>query len=294
MFYIKKDGLIKLFNSSRLKIENTLQFMPEFAELEILETEKAIIERNGEFVFEDDVAGELLLEAKAAKYKEANDGARAYLESGEALYELVLPSPMGEGARGAGEDLPVGENTDEENTASDEELTDESGATLDGDSLAGQSDGSLAGQPSPQPSPGGEGAGWHIEATDGNIGKLSAYALGVITGQLGAGDVVYWNTKEDETIALTQEQLGSALAGLGAVQAEVWNVKFPAYLEMIEACTSADEVRGIVVDYSLPVEVPEESETQELNMPVEDGAESEASEELQNGESLTVEDGEAE
>ena len=157
MFYIKKDGLIKLFNSSRLKIENTLQFMPEFAELEILETEKAIIERNGEFVFEDDVAGELLLEAKAAKYKEANDGARAYLESGEALYELVLPSPMGEGARGAGEDLPVGENTDEENTASDEELTDESGATLDGDSLAGQSDGSLAGQPSPQPSPGGEG-----------------------------------------------------------------------------------------------------------------------------------------
>ena len=234
MFYIKKDGLIKLFNSSRLKIENTLQFMPEFAELEILETEKAIIERNGEFVFEDDVAGELLLEAKAAKYKEANDGARAYLESGEALYELVLPSP--------------------------------------------------------QPSPGGEGVVWHIEATDGNIGKLSAYALGFITGQLGAGDVVYWNTKEDETIALTQEQLGSALAGLGAVQAEVWNVKFPAYLARIEACTSADEVREIVVDYSLPVEVPEESEVLELNIPGEDGAESEASEELQSGESAPVEE----
>lgn len=165
------------------------------------------IMQNGVPVKNPNYAAEQLAQAKAAKYKEANEGARAYLESGEALYELE--------------------------------------------------------------------AGKNIEATDGNIGKLSAYALGFITGQLGAGDVVYWNTKEDETIALTQEQLGSALAGLGAVQAEVWNVKFPAYLEMIEACTSADEVRGIVVDYSLPVE---------------DGAESEAPEELQSGESLTVEE----
>lgn len=225
-YYISKDNRIVLMDENKKRLEDTLLFMPQLVGCEVLETEKAIIERNGEFVFEDDVAEELLLEAKAAKYKEANEGARAYLESGEALYELE--------------------------------------------------------------------AGKNIEATDGNIGKLSAYALGFITGQLGAGDVVYWNTKEDETIALTQEQLGSALAGLGAVQAEVWNVKFPAYLVRIEACTSADEVREIVVDYSLPVEVPEESETQELNMPVEDGAESEAPEELQSGESLTVEDGEAE
>lgn len=203
-YYISKDNRIVLMDENKKRLEDTLLFMPQLAGCEVLETEKAIIERNGEFVFEDDVAEELLLEAKAAKYKEANEGARAYLESGEALYELVLPSP--------------------------------------------------------QPSPGGEGAGWHIEATDGNIGKLSAYALGFITGQLGAGDVVYWNTKEDETIALTQEQLGNALAGLGAVQAEVWNVKFPAYLARIEACTTADEVRGIVVDYSLPVEVPDEGE----------------------------------
>ena len=225
-YYISKDNRIVLMDENKKRLEDTLLFMPQLAGCEVLETEKAIIERNGEFVFEEDVAEELLLEAKAAKYKEANEGARAYLESGEALYELE--------------------------------------------------------------------PGKNIEATDGNIGKLSAYALGFITGQLGAGDVVYWNTKEDETIALTQEQLGSALAGLGAVQAEVWNVKFPAYLARIEACTSADEVREIVVDYSLPVEVPEESETQELNMPVEDGAESEAPEELQSGESLTVEDGEAE
>lgn len=213
-YYISTDNRIVLMDENKKRLEDTLLFMPQLAGCEVLETEKAIIERNGEFVFEEDVAEELLLDAKAAKYKEANEGARAYLESGEALYELE--------------------------------------------------------------------PGKNIEATDGNIGKLSAYALGFITGQLGAGDVVYWNTKEDETIALTQEQLGNALAGLGAVQAEVWNVKFPAYLARIEACTSADEVRGIVVDYSLPVEVPE------------GGAESEAPEELQSGESLTVEDGEAE
>ena len=194
-YYISTDNRIVLMDENKKRLEDTLLFMPQLAGCEVLETEKAIIERNGEFVFEDDVAEELLLEAKAAKYKEANEGARAYLESGEALYELE--------------------------------------------------------------------AGKNIEATDGNIGKLSAYALGFITGQLGAGDVVYWNTKEDETIALTQEQLGNALAGLGAVQAEVWNVKFPAYLARIEACTSADEVREIVVDYSLPVEVPEESEVLE-------------------------------
>lgn len=222
MYYIEKSQKIVLADKSRTKLIDTLSFIPEYKGLEVLETDKKIIECNGELVFEEDVAEELLLEAKAAKYKEANDGARSYLESGEALYEVE--------------------------------------------------------------------AGKNIEATDGNIGKLSAYALGFITGQLGAGDVVYWNTKEDETIALTQEQLGNALAGLGAVQAEVWNVKFPAYLARIEACTTADEVRGIVVDYSLPVEVPEESEAPELNIPGEDGAESEASEELQSGESAPVEE----
>lgn len=234
MYYIEKSQKIVLADKSRTKLIDTLSFIPEYKGLEVLETDKKIIECNGELVFEEDVAEELLLEAKAAKYKEANEGARAYLESGEALYEM-----------------------------------------------------SWAGMPNLQEP---VNKTYHIEATDGNIGKLSAYALGFITGQLGAGDVVYWNTKEDETIALTQEQLGNALAGLGAVQAEVWNVKFPAYLARIEACTTADEVRGIVVDYSLPVEVPEESEAPELNIPGEDGAESEASEELQSGESAPVEE----
>ena len=128
--------------------------------------------------------------AKEAKYKEANEGARAYLEGGEALFGVERPM-----------------------------------------------DGGVA--------------VYHVEATDGNIGKLTAYALGFITGQLGAEDVVYWNTKEDVTITLTQEQLSGVLAGLGQVQAQVWNVKFPAYLGQIEAAQTVEEVEGIEIDYSV-------------------------------------------
>ena len=186
----RADFVVKYNHNQGLIIEET--------DTALYALEPDEIMQEGVPVKNPDYAAEQLAQARAAKYKEANEGARAYLESGEALYELE--------------------------------------------------------------------PGKNIEATDGNIGKLSAYALGFITGQLGAGDVVYWNTKEDETIALTQEQLGNALAGLGAVQAEVWNVKFPAYLARIEACTTADEVRGIVVDYSLSVEVPEDDST-----PVEDG-----------------------
>ena len=133
---------------------------------------------------------EKLNEAKTSKYNEINNGARIYLESGEALFELS-------------------ENQ-------------------------------------------------HIEATDGNIGKLSAYALSYITGTLTPSDAVYWNTKEDETIALTQEQLTRALIGLGEVQATVWNVKFSYYLKQLENATTVEEVKAINVDYSLPI--PEETE----------------------------------
>lgn len=133
-----------------------------------------------------------LQEAKDAKYKEANEGARAYLESDNALFELTETR--------------------------------------------------------------------HIEATDGNIGKLGAYALGYVTGAYGAEDVIYWNTKEDETITLNQVELSQVLQGLGAVQAEVWNVKFPAYLAQIEACETADEVENIVIDYSTAAEDSSEVE----------------------------------
>ena len=96
--------------------------------------------------------------------------------------------------------------------------------------------------------------GKHIEATDGNIGKLSAYALGFITGQLKEDDVIYWNTKEDITIPLTKEKLIQALNGLGQVQAKVWNEKFPAYLAQIEACTTIEEVQNIKINYNIESE----------------------------------------
>lgn len=91
----------------------------------------------------------------------------------------------------------------------------------------------------------------HIEATDGNIGKLSAYALGFITGVYKSSDVVYWNTKEDETITLNQEQLGEVITGLGQVQAYIWNVQFPTYIQQIEASQTVEEVENIVIDYNV-------------------------------------------
>lgn len=142
--------------------------------------------------------------AKTNKYNEINNGARIYLESGNALFEIE--------------------------------------------------------------------EGKHIEATDGNIAKLSAYALSFMTG---VQEVVYWNTKEDETIALNQEQLTQALMGLGEVQATVWNVKFPYYLKLLEEAQTVEEINAINVDYSLPVEIPEETEMTNENTTKESEAENE-------------------
>ena len=125
---------------------------------------------------------ELLERTKQAKYIEANNGAKEYLESGNALFEFT--------------------------------------------------------------------EGKHIEATDGNIAKLTAYALAYITGQLEPTDTVLWNTKEDETVNLTQEQIAGILVGLGAVQSDVWTVKFANYLSLIEQATTTEEVNAIVIDYS--------------------------------------------
>lgn len=91
--------------------------------------------------------------------------------------------------------------------------------------------------------------GKHIEATDGNIAKFTAYALAYITGQLQPTDTVVWNTKEDETVELNQEQVVSILNGLGQVQAYVWAVKFPYYVNLIESAQTLEEVQAIVIDY---------------------------------------------
>ena len=185
MHYIEKDNRIVLLDEDKQKLQDTIAFMPQYKGLKILETERLIV--NFEFADTTEYIEKQLNEAKTNKYNEINNGARIYLESGEALFEVA--------------------------------------------------------------------EGKHIEATDGNIAKLSAYALSFITG---VQEDVYWNTKEDETIALNQEQLTQALIGLGEVQATVWNVKYPYYLKQLENAQTVDEVKAITVDYSLPT--PKETE----------------------------------
>ena len=96
--------------------------------------------------------------------------------------------------------------------------------------------------------------GKHIEATDGNIAKMTAYALAFVTGQLQPTDTVLWNTKEDETVELNQEQIGIILVGLGQVQASVWAIKFPAYVQAIEQAQTIEEVNAIIIDYTIESE----------------------------------------
>lgn len=96
--------------------------------------------------------------------------------------------------------------------------------------------------------------GKHIEATDGNIAKMTAYALAYVTGQLQPTDTVVWNTKEDETVELNQAQIVQILNGLGNVQAVVWSVEYPVYVNMIETATTIEEVEAIVIDYTIPNE----------------------------------------
>lgn len=133
---------------------------------------------------------ELLKQVKQNKYDEANNGAKAFLESGNALFEF------------------------ESNK--------------------------------------------HIEATDGNIAKLTAYALAYVTGQLQPTETVVWNTKEDETVELNAEQIGVIVKGLGFVQASVWSVQFPKYLQAIETAETIEEVNAINIEYYSDVPVTEE------------------------------------
>lgn len=154
------------------------------------ETDKEYVLIDDEYVLYDEKQkAKELATAKQAKYDEANNGAKAYLDSGEALFEL-------------------------------------------------------------EPNK-------HIEATDGNIGKLSAYALGFVTGTLT--EPVLWNTKEDEVVELNQEQLMLVLQGLGTVQAVVWNLKFPYFLQLIEEAETVEDVNAIKIDYNINIEVEDEN-----------------------------------
>lgn len=59
MFYIQQDEKIVLFDENLETLQNTIAFMPQYQGLEILETEREVIELNNEFVFKDEVETEL-------------------------------------------------------------------------------------------------------------------------------------------------------------------------------------------------------------------------------------------
>lgn len=90
---------------------------------------------------------------------------------------------------------------------------------------------------------------YHIEATDGNIAKMTAYALSYATGQLNPEETVVWNTKEDKTVELNKTQISEILSGLGRVQTNVWNIQYPKFLQKIEDAQTIDEINEIEIEY---------------------------------------------
>ena len=155
---------------------------------EIKETETAL-QAWGE------TAEEVLEAKRAQKYVEANTKAKAFLESGDALYEFE--------------------------------------------------------------------EGKHVEATDGNIAKMTAYALAFVTGQLEPEATVVWNTKEDETVELTKEDIAAISVGLGEVQASVWAAQYPNYLAAIEEATTEEELDTIEIEYTSDIPLIQDEEAEE-------------------------------
>lgn len=176
MYYVSDNNQIVLYDENRAKLSNTLEFMPQYADLPILETDRPIVDF--EFADTPEWIANHLREVKETKMKEALDGAKLFIEN-EACYQF-----------------------DENNS---------------------------------------------IEATDGNIGKLTAYALGFSTGAM---QEVQWTSKEDNVITLDVDDLNRILIGIGAIQSFVWNVQYIQYKQMIETATTAEEVEAIEIVYT--------------------------------------------
>ena len=86
----------------------------------------------------------------------------------------------------------------------------------------------------------------HIEATDGNIGKMTAYALGFQTGTI---ETVSWTSKEDNVLTLDAQDVLRILTGLGEIQGNVWNIQFVTYKNAIETASTVAEVESIEINY---------------------------------------------
>lgn len=84
-YYIQQDEKIVLFDENLENLLNTLEFMPQYEGLEILETEREIINLDNEFVFKDDVETELM-------QKEAERIANLYLTGADVergIYQAI-------------------------------------------------------------------------------------------------------------------------------------------------------------------------------------------------------------
>lgn len=86
-----------------------------------------------------------------------------------------------------------------------------------------------------------------IEATDGNIGKLTSYAMALNQGLF---TTVTWTSKEDNVLNLNLEDVTKILTGLGGVQADIWNVQFVAYKKEIENAETKEDVNKIEIIYN--------------------------------------------
>ena len=86
-----------------------------------------------------------------------------------------------------------------------------------------------------------------IEATDGKIGKMTAYALGF---NAGIFESVSWTSKEDNVLTLDVNDVMRILTGLGSVQANIWNVQYIAYKTAIENALTVEDVQNILIEYT--------------------------------------------
>ena len=176
LYYITKDNVLLQYSPSYIGEECKETDIITFDELRT--TPEKVIVQNGVLVLNPEWSEIELQEAKQAKYFEALEGAKYYIDN-VAVYQF-----------------------DENNS---------------------------------------------IEATDGNIGKMTAYALAFQTGTV---EVVYWTSKEDNVLTLHAEDVLNILTGLGEAQAVVWNIKFVAYKNAINEAQTVEEVNNIVIDYS--------------------------------------------
>lgn len=87
-----------------------------------------------------------------------------------------------------------------------------------------------------------------IEATDGNIGKMTAYALGL---QTGAINTVEWTSKEDNVLVLNANDVLRILTGLGQIQSDIWNIQFVNYKTQIQNALTVEAVEAIEINYEV-------------------------------------------